>query len=85
MRAVIAAVAIALTCAGAADAKPTPPDAPRLTPSPADLAIAVGAAGAMVESGYFRAPPPQYSARGMSVCRLNTEIFSKMRLAQTCR
>ena len=43
------------------------------------------AAGAMVESDYFQAPKPQYSSRGMSVCRLHTEIFSKMRLAQACR
>ena len=48
-------------------------------------AIAVGASGAMVESDYFQAPKPQYSSRGMSVCRLHTEIFSKMRLAQACR
>jgi hypothetical protein len=84
MRAVIAA-AIILTCAGAAAAKPSPTDTPRLTPAPADLAIAIGAAGAMVESDYFRAPQLRYTSRGMSVCRLNTEIFSKMRLAQACQ
>ena len=83
MRAVIAA-AMVLTCAAAAGARPAPTEAPRLTPAPADLAIAVGAAGAMVESDYFRAPQRQYSSRGMSVCRLNTEIFSKMRMAQSC-
>ena len=78
------AAAIFLTCAAGASAKPSPVEAQRLTASPQDLAIAVGAAGAMVESDYFRAPQPQYSSRGMSVCRLHTEIFSKMRLAQSC-
>ena len=84
MRALLAA-AIVLTCAAGAHAKPSPVEPQRLTPAPQDLAIAVGAAGAMVESDYFQAPKPQYSSRGMSVCRLHTEIFSKMRLAQACR
>ena len=83
MRAFLAA-AIVLTCAAGAYAKPSPVEPQRLTPAPQDLAIAVGAAGAMVESDYFQAPKPQYSSRGMSVCRLHTEIFSKMRQAQAC-
>ncbi|MGN6571081.1 MAG: hypothetical protein ACTHLO_06675 [Pseudolabrys sp.] len=83
MRAILAA-AIVLAGITAASAKPSPVDVPRLTPAPADLAIAVGAAGAMMESDYFQAPQPQYSSRGMSVCRLHTEVFSKMRMAQAC-
>ena len=83
MRAFLAA-AIFSTCIAAAAAQPSPPEAMRLTPAPADLAIAVGAAGAMVESDYFRAPQQRYSARGVSVCRLHSEIFSKLRLAQSC-
>jgi hypothetical protein len=83
MRAILAA-AIFLTVVDMAGAKPAPVEETRLTPAPADLAIAVGAAGAMVESDYFQAPRPQYSSRGISVCRLHTEIFSKMRLAQSC-
>jgi len=83
MRAFLAA-AIFSTCIVAATAKPSPPDELRLTPAPADLAVAVGAAGAMVESDYFRAPQQRYSSRGVSVCRLHTEIFSKLRLAQSC-
>jgi len=83
MRAFLAA-AIFSTCIVAATAKPSPPEELRLTPAPADLAVAVGAAGAMVESDYFRAPQQRYSSRGVSVCRLHTEIFSKLRLAQSC-
>ena len=83
MRALLAA-AIFSTCIVAATAKPSPPEELRLTPAPADLAVAVGAAGAMVESDYFRAPQQRYSSRGVSVCRLHTEIFSKLRLAQSC-
>ena len=83
MRAFLAA-AIFSTCIVAATAKPSPPEELRLTPAPADLAVAVGAAGAMVESDYFRAPRQRYSSRGVSVCRLHTEIFSKLRLAQSC-
>jgi hypothetical protein len=83
MRAILTA-AIILASVAAAAAKPSPPEEPRLTAAPADLAIAVGAAGAMVESDYFQAPGPQYSSHGMSVCRLHTEIFTKMRLAQSC-
>ena len=83
MRAFLAA-AIFLTSIAGADAKPSPVDPQRLTPSPQDLAIAVGAAGAMVETDYFQAPQPQYSSRGISVCRLHTEIFAKVRLAQSC-
>jgi len=83
MRAFLAA-AIFSTCIVAATAKPSPPEELRLTPAPADLAVAVGAAGAMVESDYFRAPQQRYSSRGVSGCRLHTEIFSKLRLAQSC-
>ena len=83
MRAFLAA-AIFLTCATAAQAKPAPTDESRLTPAPADLAIAIGAAGAMMEADYFQAPQAQYSSRGMSVCRLQTEIFSKTQVAQAC-
>jgi len=84
MRAVLA-IAIFLTLSGAAFAKPAPLANPRLTPSPADLAIAVGAAGALVESDYFRAPAAQFSGHGALVCRLQIELFSKVRLARACR
>jgi hypothetical protein len=83
MRAVLAAVMIFAGIAAAA-AKPVPPVSPRLTPSPADLAIAVGAAGAMMESDYFRAPQAQFSGHGVLACRLQSEMFSKVQLAQAC-
>lgn len=83
MRAVLVAAMI-LTLGGAAFAKPTPVSNPRLTASPADLAIAIGAAGAMMESDYFRAPGAQFSGHGALACRLQSEMFSKIRLAQSC-
>jgi hypothetical protein len=88
MRAILAAALAATmfsTCVGAAAAKPSPTEAPRLTPAPADLAIAVGAAGAMMESDYFQAPQAQFSGHGALACRLQVEMFSKIRLAQACR
>ena len=83
MRAVLAAVMI-LAGTAVATAKPEPPLSPRLTPSPAELAIAVGAAGAMMESDYFRAPQAQFSGHGVLACRLQSEMFSKIQLAQAC-
>lgn len=83
MRAVLA-VAMMLVGIAAASAKPAPPVAPRLTASPADLAIAVGAAGAMMESDYFRAPHSQFSGHGVLTCQLQSEMFSKIKLAQAC-
>ena len=84
MRAFLAA-AIVSTCIVAAAAKPSPTEQPRLTAAPADLAIAVGAAGAMMESDYFRAPQTSFSGHGVLACRLQAEMFSKMRLAQACQ
>jgi hypothetical protein len=83
MRTVLAAIMIFAGIAAAA-AKPAPPVAPRLTPSPAELAIAVGAAGAMMESDYFQAPQAQFSGHGVLACRLQSEMFSKIQLAQAC-
>jgi hypothetical protein len=83
MRAVLA-VAMILTLGGAAFAKPAPVESPRLTQSPADLAIATGASGAMMEGDYFRAPNAQFSGHGALTCRLQSEMFSKIRLAQAC-
>lgn len=83
MRIVLAAVMV-LAGMALATAKPEPPVAPRLTPWPAELAIAVGAAGAMMESDYFRAPQAQFSDHGVLACRLQSEMFSKIELAQAC-
>jgi hypothetical protein len=84
MRALLAA-AMFLTLAGPAAAKPSPPHSPRLTPSPAELAIATGAAGALVESSYFHAPNARLYGHGALVCRLQSEMFSTVRLARACR
>lgn len=83
MRALIA-VATILTFVAAAQAKPEPTESPRLTPAPSELAIAVGAAGAMMESDYFKAPNARFSGHGVLACRLQSEMFSKIRLAQAC-
>jgi hypothetical protein len=83
MRAILA-VAMVLTCVAAAQAKPEPAQSPRLIPSPSELAIAVGAAGAMMESDYFKAPNSQFSGHGVLACRLQSEMFSKIRMAQAC-
>jgi hypothetical protein len=84
MRAILA-IATILTCIGAARATPDPAPSPRLTPSPSDLAIAVGAAGAMMETDYFKAPAAQFSGHGIFACRLQSEMFSKIRIAQACK
>jgi hypothetical protein len=84
MRAILADTNF-LTWAASAGAKPAPVETPRLTPAPSELAIAVGAAGAMIESDYFQAPQMQFTSHGALVCRLQAEIFSKTRLAQACR
>lgn len=83
MRAILAA-AVFLTCAVPAVAKPSPVETPRLTPAPSELAVAIGAAGAMIESDYFQAPQAKLSSHGALACRLHAEIFSKTRLAQNC-
>jgi hypothetical protein len=83
MRAILATATI-LTFVAAAQAKPEPVQSPRLTASPSELAIAVGAAGAMMESDYFRAPNSQFSGHGVLACRLQSEMFSKIRMAQAC-
>jgi hypothetical protein len=87
MRALLAVAMVltsALTFVAAAEAKPEPAPSPRLTPAPSDLAIAVGAAGAMMESDYFKAPNARFSGHGALACRLQSEMFSKIRVAQAC-
>jgi len=83
MRAILA-IATVLTLIGAAHANPEPAQSPRLTPAPGDLAIAVGAAGAMMETDYFKAPNAQFSGHGVFACRLQSEMFSKIRIALAC-
>lgn len=87
MRALLAAATVltsVLTFVAAAEANPEPAQSPRLTPAPGDLAIAVGAAGAMMESDYFKAPNAQFSGHGVLACRLQSEMFSKITVARAC-
>jgi hypothetical protein len=83
MRALLA-IATILTLTGTAFAKRAPVQPPPPLASPSELAIAVGAAGAMMETDYFKAPQAQFSGHGVFACRLQSEMFSKIRLAQVC-
>lgn len=84
MRPVLALVLL-LALATGAEAKRSPAPVERLTPSPAELAIFIGPAGAMLESDYFRAPGATLAGRGLFPCRLRLDLFAKTRLADTCR
>jgi hypothetical protein len=81
----VLAVVLLLALATGAEAKHGPAPAKRLTPSPAELAIFMGPAGAMLESDYFRAPGATLAGRGLFPCRLRLDLFAKTRLAETCR
>jgi hypothetical protein len=72
-----------LLTAAAAQATPGPVPDLRLTPSPSEHAIAVGALGATLEADYFRAPSRRISSG--ATCRLTFDPFEKERLAANCR
>lgn len=81
---ILLALALMVSLGAAAQAKPAP-----LDPSPRDLmaeetAISVGAAGAMLESDYFRAPQEPFAANRVFPCALQLRPFEKTRLAQSC-
>lgn len=78
------ALILLLAFATGAEAKHSPVPVERLTPSPAELAIFTGPAGAMLESDYFRAPGARLAGAGLFPCRLRLDLFSKTRMAQTC-
>lgn len=79
------AFAVLLGLAAAAQAKPAPIEPPAKTLAPEDTAISVGAAGALLESDYFRAPPQPSVAGRVFPCRLQLQVFEKTQLAQACR
>ena len=90
MRAFLAA-AIFSTCIVAATAKPSPPEELRLTPAPAVRVISWWTVSVMLTEHAVRRyiervqPGADHNAGvTQSVCRLHTEIFSKLRLAQSC-
>ncbi len=72
-----------LLTAATANATPGPAPDLRLTTSPSDHAIAVGALGAMLEADYFRGPSQRMTSG--ATCRLVFDPFEKERLAANCR
>jgi len=78
------AFAVLLSLGATAQAKPTPVDPPAKALAPDESAISVGAAGAMLESDYFRAPQEPFAAGRVFPCRLQLRPFEKTRLAQSC-
>lgn len=83
MKAVFA-FALLLSLSAAAQAKLAPVEVPAKTLEPDDTAIAVGAAGAMLELDYFQAPQEPFAAGRVFPCRLQLHPFEKTRLAQSC-
>jgi hypothetical protein len=83
MRPVLALLLLA-TLSAAAQASRGPAPEKRLTPSPADWAMFVGPAGAMLESDYFRAPAANLAGDGLFPCKLDLDLLAKARLAATC-
>lgn len=81
---VLFAFAMLLSLGTTAQAIPAPLDHPAKTLAPDDTAISVGAAGAMLESDYFRAPQEPFAAGRVFPCRLQLHPFEKTRLAQSC-
>jgi hypothetical protein len=82
---VVWSVAMFLTLSAAAQAKFAPVETPRQTPQLEDSSLFVGAAGAMLESDYFRAPQSPFSNTHPYACRLQLRVFEKTQLAQSCR
>jgi hypothetical protein len=66
-----------------AAANPSPGPELRLIPSASEYTIAVGAAGALLESDYFKAPTRQVSSG--RACRMEFDLFDKGRLSSNCR
>jgi hypothetical protein len=78
------AFALLLSLGAVAQAKPTPVAPSGKAVAPEDTAVAVGAAGAQLESDYFRAPQEPFAAGRVFPCRLQLHPFEKTRLAQSC-
>jgi hypothetical protein len=78
------AIAVLLSLSAGAQAKLAAVETPRLTPEPDDSTMVVGPAGAMLESGYFRAPQAPVASGRVFPCRLRLQVFDKNKLAQSC-
>jgi hypothetical protein len=85
---VVAAFVVLLALGAAAQGKPVPVAAQAIAvsfnDSADDSAINIGAAGATLESNYFRVPQPPIAAGRIFPCRLQLRVFEKTRLAQSC-
>ena len=82
------AIALALTMLASvpAYAKLTPFDSQK-EPATDVASVYTGPAAAMLEHGYFQAPPRQYqpaSAKQLIPCTVQMVVFEKSRLAQAC-
>ena len=82
MRSFLALMATFLLTA-LAQATPGPVPDVKLSPSPAEYAIATEALGATLESDYFKAP--QHTFVSGNTCRLYFDYLGKDRLAASCR
>jgi hypothetical protein len=83
-----------LAMEGAAVAIPVPPDDLRspanlhneaipLSATRQDSDVNIGPAGALLERDYFEAPRSTNS--GALLCRVEPDVFAKVRLTQSCR
>lgn len=82
---IVLALALAATTA---EAKPSPVE-PVRSANPIALARAstefnIGSAGATLERNYFRGPEAD-SQSGLYLCRVEPNMFAKVRLTQSCR
>jgi hypothetical protein len=81
--AIVFAVTLLLTAPAAA--KLTPFDSQK-EPLPDVASVYTGPAAAMLEHGYFQAPPQQQpeTAKRLTPCTVQMVVFDKARLAQAC-
>ena len=78
------AVAVLLAFCAAAQAKVAPQEDAKIVIASVDTTFPNGAAGAIPEADYFRAPMPTATDR-IFPCRLQLRMFDKTRMAQTCQ
>jgi hypothetical protein len=79
------ALAVTLLLTAPAYAKLTPFDSQK-EPVPDVASVYTGPAAAMLEHGYFQAPPQHEptTAKRLTPCTVQTIVFDKARLAQAC-
>ena len=85
----LATAAILLSLAATAGATPTPvgrngaAEGVRAALGLNEADIDIGAAGTPLERNYFQAPQQPFNAGSLS-CRMQVNVFDKMRLTQAC-